>query len=84
MWGMVHSAGHTWLSASTDVYLLSLVCEHCGVPLGALETDTMIRVLLMSILEVEKSNTGNLSLWGFTPAVRPNLGVVGVEKLDQR
>jgi hypothetical protein len=52
--------------------------------LEALETDTTNRVLLMSILEVEKSITGNLSLWGFTPTVRPNLGVVEVEKVDQR
>jgi hypothetical protein len=63
------------------------VCEHCDrrdLLLEALETDTTNRVLLMLILEVEKSNTGNLSLWGFTPAVRPNLGVVEVEKVDQR
>jgi hypothetical protein len=54
MWVIVHSAGHTWLSASTDVYLFPLMCEQfdrLGVLLGALETDTMNRVLLMSILE---------------------------------
>jgi hypothetical protein len=87
MWVIVHSAGHTWLPASTDVYLLSLVCEQCdrrGVLLGALETDSKIRVLLMSITEVGKSITGNLSRWGFTPTVSQKLGVVEVEKLDQR
>jgi hypothetical protein len=63
------------------------VCEHCDrrdLLLEALEPDSKNHVLLMLILEVEKSNTGNLSLWGFTPTVSPKLGVVGVEKLDQR
>jgi hypothetical protein len=75
---MVHSAGHTWLSTSTDVYLLPLVCEQGdrrGLLLGALETDTTNHVLLMLILEVEKSITGNLSLRGFTPTDRSKLGV---------
>jgi hypothetical protein len=86
MWDMVHTAGHTWLSTSTPVYLLPLVCEQCdrrGVLLGALETDTTIRVLLMSILEVVKGITGSLSLRGFTPTVRSNLGAAEAEKVDQ-
>ena len=89
MWDMVHTAGQTWLSASTDVYLLQLVCEQFDrrdLLLGALETDTTNRALLMSIIEIEKSITGNLSLLGFTPTDRSKLGVAEVKswtKIDE-
>jgi hypothetical protein len=52
------------------LYLLSLVCEHCDrcdLLLGARETGTKNHVLLMLILEIEKSNTGNLALSGVHP-----------------
>ena len=89
LWDDVFSQGRLWVSGRTDTQLLQLVCEQ--IDRRALLTASLIdnpaeRSIHMSLNDVEKLISGNLSLLGFTPSDRSRLGVAEVRaysKIDE-
>lgn len=82
LWNRVWSMGNSWLSYSTDVDLLLLVCEQMDERAklrtavwndGRIDERKALRALEKQIVE-------NLSLLGFTPTDRSRLGVAEVKK----
>ena len=85
LWDRVWTMGHTWLSYSTDVDLLLLVCEQ-------LDERSKLRTKVWnegrnderkSLRSLEKQIVENLSLLGFTPTDRSRLGIAEVKKLSK-
>jgi hypothetical protein len=77
LWDSVFSHGELWISNTTDIHLLLLVCEQYDrreTLRQALLNDPTNNTVLMRLGELEKLITGNLSLLGFTPADRSKLG----------
>ncbi len=82
LWDRVWSMGHTWISASTDIDLLLILCEQMDervwlrsqvLATGGNDERRSLRMLERAIVE-------NLSLLGFTPTDRSRLGVAEVKK----
>ena len=85
LWDRVWTMGHTWLSYSTDIDLLLIVCEQLDERAklrtkvwndGRLDERKALRSLEKQIVE-------NLSLLGFTPTDRSRLGIAEVRKLSK-
>jgi hypothetical protein len=85
LWDRVWTMGHTWLSYSTDLDLLLIVCEQLDERAklrtkvwndGRLDERKALRSLEKQIVE-------NLSLLGFTPTDRSRLGIAEVKKLSK-
>lgn len=77
LWNSVFDHGELWISNTTDIHLLQLVCEQYDRReslRAALAADPTHNTVLMRLGELEKLITGNLSLLGFTPADRSKLG----------
>ena len=81
LWDDVFSQGQLWVSGRTDTQLLQLVCEQIDrrafLMAGLIDNPTE-RSIHMSLNDVEKLISGNLSLLGFTPSDRSRLGVAEV------
>jgi hypothetical protein len=82
LWGRVWSMAHSWISPSTDVDLLLIVCEQMDERVwlrekvlaeGENEDRKALRMLERAIVD-------NLSLLGFSPTDRSRLGVAEVKK----
>lgn len=82
LWNRVWSMGHSWISYSTDVDLLLLVCEQ-------MDERAKLRTLVWNegknderkaLRQLERAIVDNLSLLGFTPTDRSRLGVAEVKK----
>jgi hypothetical protein len=81
LWDDVFGQGEIWVSGRTDSQLLQLVCEQIdrrALLLAALTDNPTDRSIHMSLNDVEKLISGNLSLLGFTPSDRSRLGVAEV------
>ena len=85
LWERVWTMGHTWLSYSTDIDLLLLVCEQ-------LDERSKLRTTVWNenrnderkaLRALEKQIVENLSLLGFTPTDRSRLGIAEVKKLSK-
>jgi hypothetical protein len=85
LWDRVWTMGHTWLSYSTDLDLLLIVCEQ-------LDERAKLRTLVWNsgrtderkaLRQLEKQIVENLSLLGFTPTDRSRLGIAEVKKLSK-
>lgn len=85
LWDRVWTMGHTWISYSTDVELLLLVCEQ-------LDERTKLRTTVWNegrtderkaLRSLEKQIVENLSLLGFTPTDRSRLGIAEVKKMSK-
>lgn len=85
LWDRVWTMGHTWLSYSTDVDLLLIVCEQ-------LDERAKLRTKVWNdgrnderkaLRQLEKQIVENLSLLGFTPTDRSRLGIAEVKKLSK-
>lgn len=82
LWDDVFGQGEIWVSGRTDSQLLQLVCEQIdrrALLLAALTDNPTDRSIHMSLNDVEKLISGNLSLLGFTPSDRSRLGVAEVK-----
>ncbi len=82
LWNRVWSMGHSWISYSTDVDLLLLVCEQ-------MDERAKLRTQVWNegknderkaLRQLERAIVENLSLLGFTPTDRSRLGVAEVKK----
>lgn len=82
LWNRVWSMGHSWISYSTDVDLLLLVCEQ-------MDERAKLRTQVWNegknderkaLRQLERAIVDNLSLLGFTPTDRSRLGVAEVKK----
>lgn len=85
LWDRVWTMGHTWISYSTDLELLLLVCEQIDERTALRnkvwkEGRTDERKALRSL---EKQIVQNLSLLGFTPTDRSRLGIAEVKKMNK-
>jgi hypothetical protein len=69
LWKRIWSMGRVWLSLSTDIDVLQILCEQ-------LDERAALR-------ELEKSIRSNLSVLGFTPTDRMKLGVAEVQKMSK-
>lgn len=85
LWDRVWTMGHTWLSYSTDLDLLLIVCEQ-------LDERAKLRTKVWNdgrnderkaLRQLEKQIVENLSLLGFTPTDRSRLGIAEVKKLSK-
>jgi hypothetical protein len=86
LWKRIWSMGKVWLSLSTDIDVLQILCEQ-------LDERDALRELVMSdaeawreraaLRELEKSIRSNLSILGFTPTDRMKLGVAEVQKMSK-
>jgi hypothetical protein len=85
LWDRVWTMGHTWLSYSTDLDLLLIVCEQ-------LDERAKLRTKVWNdgrsderkaLRQLEKQIVENLSLLGFTPTDRSRLGIAEVRKLSK-
>lgn len=85
LWDRVWTMGHTWISYSTDLDLLLIVCEQ-------LDERAKLRTLVWNsgrnderkaLRQLEKQIVENLSLLGFTPTDRSRLGIAEVKKLSK-
>jgi hypothetical protein len=86
LWKRIWSMGKVWLSLSTDIDVLQILCEQ-------LDERDALRDLVMSdaeawreraaLRELEKSIRSNLSVLGFTPTDRMKLGVAEVQKMSK-
>jgi hypothetical protein len=85
LWERVWTMGHTWLSYSTDVDLLLIVCEQ-------LDERAKLRTTVWNegrnderkaLRALEKQIVENLSLLGFTPTDRSRLGIAEVKKMSK-
>jgi len=89
LWDDVFGQGEIWVSGRTDSQLLQLVCEQIdrrALLMVALMDSPTERSIHMSLNDVEKLISGNLSLLGFTPSDRSRLGVAEVRaysKIDE-
>jgi len=89
LWDDVFSQGRLWVSGRTDTQLLQLVCEQIdrrALLMAGLIDNPPERSIHMSLNDVEKLISGNLSLLGFTPSDRSRLGVAEVRaysKIDE-
>ena len=89
LWDDVFSQGQLWVSRRTDTQLLQLVCEQIdrrALLMAGLIDNPAERSIHMSLNDVEKLISGNLSLLGFTPSDRSRLGVAEVRaysKIDE-
>jgi hypothetical protein len=82
MWDSVFKAGELWVSNTTDVQLVQLVCEQLDrkqVIEGLIAADPSEWHLFKQLNDLERLITANLSLLGFTPADRTRLGLVSVK-----
>ena len=85
LWDRVWTMGHTWISYSTDVDLLTIVCEQ-------LDERSRLRATVWNegrnddrkaLRALEKQIIENLSLLGFTPTDRTRLGIAEVKKMSK-
>jgi hypothetical protein len=85
LWNRVWKMGHTWISYSTDIDLLMMVCEQ-------LDERSKLRVTVWNegrnddrkaLRALEKQIVENLSLLGFTPTDRSRLGIAEVKKMSK-
>jgi hypothetical protein len=86
LWKRIWSMGRVWLSLSTDIDVLQILCEQ-------LDERDALRELVLSdaeawreraaLRELEKSIRSNLSILGFTPTDRMKLGVAEVQKMSK-
>jgi hypothetical protein len=85
LWDRVWTMGHTWLSYSTDIDLLLIVCEQ-------LDERAKLRTTVWNegrtderkaLRSLEKQIVENLSLLGFTPTDRSRLGIAEVKKMSK-
>src|SRR6056297_24859 len=82
LWDAAFKHGETWISANTDVPLLTLTCEQLDRReelRSAIAENGLDRQLIMSINETEKLISSNLGLLGFSPADRTRLGLAEVK-----
>lgn len=82
LWNDIYKRGQIWVSGRTDTQLMQLVCEQLDrreLLLKELEKRPDERALHMSLNDIEKLISGNLSLLGFTPTDRSRLGVAEVK-----
>jgi hypothetical protein len=85
LWDRVWSMGHSWISYTTDLDLLLIVCEQ-------IDERTKLRTQVWNngraderkaLRQLENQIIQNLSLLGFTPTDRSRLGVAEVKKLSK-
>ena len=82
LWEDIFQQGKLWVSHRTDTQLMQMVCEQLDrreLLLKELKERPDERALHMSINDIEKLISGNLSLLGFTPTDRSRLGVAEVK-----
>ena len=86
LWKRIWSMGRVWLSLSTDIDVLQILCEQLD------ERDSLRELVLSdaeawreraALRELEKSIRSNLSILGFTPTDRMKLGVAEVQKMSK-
>ena len=86
LWKRIWSMGKVWLSLSTDIDVLQILCEQLD------ERDSLRELVLSdaeawreraALRELEKSIRSNLSILGFTPTDRMKLGVAEVQKMSK-
>jgi hypothetical protein len=86
LWKRIWSMGKVWLSLSTDIDVLQILCEQLD------ERDSLRELVLSdaeawreraALRELEKSIRSNLSVLGFTPTDRMKLGVAEVQKMSK-
>ncbi len=82
LWDRVWGMGHSWISYTTDVDLLLMVCEQ-------MDERAKLRTQVWNegknderkaLRALERAIVDNLSLLGFTPTDRSRLGVAEVKK----
>lgn len=85
LWDRVWTMGHTWLSYSTDLDLLLIVCEQLDerAKLRAKVWNDGRNDERKALRSLEKQIVENLSLLGFTPTDRSRLGIAEVKKLSK-
>jgi len=88
LWDRVWAMGLTWVSASTDLELLTMTCEmvdeRWNLRVKVMQSDDS--AMRRGLRELDRQIISNLSLLGFTPSDRSRLGVAEVKtksKLDE-
>jgi len=81
LWDRVWAMGLTWVSASTDLELLTMTCEmvdeRWNLRVKVMQTDDA--KLRRGLRELDRQIVSNLSLLGFSPSDRSRLGVAEVK-----
>jgi len=85
LWNRVWGMGRSWLSQTTDIDLLQMVCEQSNerIVLMSLLDETQSTEHRKALRELERNIVANLQLLGFTPLDRSRLGVAEVMKLSK-
>ena len=86
LWNRVWQKGVNWITPTTDIELLQMVCEQFDereqLRDYVLENSHDCRFERSALRELEKSIRSNLSLLGFTPTDRMKLGVAEVKQIS--